>query len=189
MRREIIYHIDVPPNEMTKQEAIEQDRQQPWREKISSWEMEDMCAMMAMALWAKNITDKEHMRGLMRRCKAYTLARSGAGMLKKAFELTAKNISAVQLRTITANLQHITLSDTRPVKGFVNLDVDALEVLIQETLAQCREKFCMQDEKQSRKCQVRQALDNTLNAGKIRANRDAFMGGLCPYCLKKPKED
>ena len=26
MRREIIYHIDVPPNEMTKQEAIEQDR-------------------------------------------------------------------------------------------------------------------------------------------------------------------
>lgn len=188
MRREILYTIHVEPNEMTKQEAMEQDRKQPWRQKISSWEMEDMCAMRAMAVWAQNITDKAHMRDLMRRVGSWGMARRGAGLLKKAFEKTAQNVSAVQLRTIEANLKNITISDSTNIKGFVNVDADTVEVLIQETLTQCREKFCMEDEKGSRKCKVRQALDNTINAGKIHDKRQEYAGNLCPYCLMKPEE-
>ena len=188
MNREIVYEIQLDPKEMTKQEALDMDRKQDWRQKISSWQMEDLSAYRAMYALAQKITEKPHMGELMRKAGAWRLARSGLGMLKKAFEKTAYQVSAVQLRTIDANWQHITLSSSRQVKGYVNVDADVLETLIQQTLEACREKFCMEDEKNSRRCPVRMALDQTMNAGRIHDKRQEYAGNLCPYCLMKPEE-
>lgn len=185
MNREIVYEIQLDPKDMTKQEAIDMDRRQSWRQKISSWQMEDLSAYRAMYAWAQKITEKPHMEELMRKAGAWRLARSGLGMLKKAFEKTAYQVSAVQLRTIDANWQHITLSSSCQVKGYVNVDTDVLEVLIQQTLEACQERFCMMDEKSSRRCPVRQALDQTMNAGRIHDKREEYAGDVCPYCLKK----
>ena len=184
MNREIVYQIQIEPREMTRAEAEEMDRRQPNRSRITSWQMEDMSALRAMVTWAKNILDKPQMQALLRQSKALGLGKSGIGMLKKAFETTAQNVSAVQLRTIDANWQNITLSSSRQVKGFVNIDADVLEVLIQQTIEACSEKLCMMDEKSSRRCPVRQALDETMNAGRIHDKREAWGGDLCPYCLK-----
>ena len=188
MNREIVYEIQVKPRELTKQEAMEIDRKQPQRQRISRWQMEDMSALQAIEAWAQKITNKPHMRDLMKKAKAYALARSGAGMIRKALERTGQNVSAVQLRTIEANWQQITLSSTREVKGFVNVDADTVEVLVQQTLESCREKFCMMGEKESRRCPVRLALDETMNAGRIHDKRQEYAGDLCPYCLMKSEE-
>ena len=189
MRREILYSISVDGlARMTKAQALEVDRQQPERERVSSWQMEDTCAMLALAQWAANISEKADMKDLTRKAGAYGLLRSGAAMLKKAFEKTASRISMVQIRSIDANLKNITLSTNDTVDGFCNVDVDSLQVLLQQTLSMCREKMCMQTEKDSLRCPVREALDNVLNAGRIRQNRTALMGGLCPYNLEKPED-
>ena len=188
MNREILYHIPVDICEMTRQEAEQIDREQPQRERVNSWEMEDLCAMKTLLIWLRNITQKPHMQALFRKAGVYPLSQSGSALLKKAFEHTLKNVSAVQIRTMDANFHHITLSSTQVKNGFVNVDTDALETLIQGTLEACREKFCMQSDRESRTCPVRQALDNTLNAGRIRNSRKAAMGGLCPYCLGKREE-
>lgn len=185
MNREIVYQIMIEPREMTRAEAEEMDRNEHWRNRITSWQMEDMSALRAMVTWAKNILDKPQMQTLLRQSKALGLGKSGIGMLQKAFENTARNVSAVQLRTIDANWQNITLSSSRQVKGFVNVDADVLEVLIQQTIEACREKFCMMDEKGSRRCPVRIALDQCMNAGRIHDKREEWGGDLCPYCLKK----
>lgn len=186
MNREITYELKVDlPRQMTKEEAREMDRKQPWRQRVSAGAMEDINALRVLALWMQKITKSPKNQELMRQMGAYGNARRAEGFARAAAEKMLQNISAEQLRTLDANWPstNITLSSAKMVKGFVNIDVDTAGVLIRETVKGCREKFCMKDERDSRTCPIRQALDNCINAGRFAAKYEGYMG-LCPYCLK-----
>ena len=174
------------PRELTKREAEEMDKRQPWRRRISSGAMDDLNALKTILLWADKLMDGEQFRQVMRDMKAYKGAKVGVGMLKKAVETMLSNVSAVQLRTLDANWQHtnVTISAARVVPGFVNVDVEAVETLINQALFSCRDGLCMASEKESRNCAVRKALDNCINAGRA-IERCEGCGWLdhCPYAL------
>ena len=187
MQREAVYTLAVDsPRELTKREAEDMDKRQPWRRRISSGGMDDRIALKTILLWADKLMDGEQFRAVMREMKAYKGAKTGVGMLKKAVETMLSNVSAVQLRTMDANWQHteVTLSSVRVVPGFVNVDVEAVETLINQALFTCRDGLCMASERESRICPVRKALDNCINAGRAIERCDGC-GGLdhCPYAL------
>lgn len=189
MQREAVYTLAVDsPRELTKREAEDMDKRQPWRRRISSGAMDDLNALKTILLWADKLMDGEQFRQVMRELGAYKGAKVGVGMLKKAVETMLSNISAVQLRTLDANWQstNVTISAARVVPGFVNVDVEALETLINQALFSCREGLCMASEKESRNCAVRKALDNCINAGRAIERCDGC-GGFddCPYALNR----
>lgn len=189
MNRENVYRIEVDcPRELTRREAEDMDKNQPWRQKISSGALDDLNALKTILLWADKIITDEQFRPVLQRLGAYKGARVGVGMLKKAAETMLSNISAVQLRTLDANWQstNVTISAARCVPGFANVDVSALETLINQALVSCREGFCMAGGRESESCPVRQALDNCINAGRA-IERAGGCGGLdhCPYALNR----
>lgn len=189
MQRETVYRIEVEhPRELTKKEAEDMDKNQPWRKRVSSGALDDLNALKTILLWAEKIITDDHFRPVLQRLGAYKGARVGVGMLKKAAETMLSNISAVQLRTLDANWQaaNVTISAARCVPGFVNVDVSALETLINQALVSCREGFCMAGGRESESCPVRQALDNCINAGRA-IERDGGCGGMdvCPYALNR----
>lgn len=186
MNREIVYKFDVDePRMLTKQEARQIDKEQPWRRRVSCGAMEDINALRVLTIWANKILENKQNQALMREMGVFQKAKSGTGMLQSAVEGMMQQVSAEQLRTIDANWQtmNVTLSSTKMVGGFVNVDVDVLNTLIRQTLISCQEKMCMADERESRTCPVRLALDNCINAGRFSGNHEAYLG-LCPYCLK-----
>ena len=186
MNREIIYKFDVmEPRQLTRQEAQEMDRKEPWRRRIPSGAMEDLNALRVLILWADKILGSAKNQAWMRELGEFRKARSGLGMMRSAAEGLLQNVSAEQLRTIDANWQtmNVTLSAYQMVPGFVNVEIDVMNTLIRQTLVSCQEKMCMMDEKASRACPVRRALDNCINAGRFAGNHEAYLG-LCPYCLR-----
>ena len=162
------------------------DKKQPWRKRVSSGAMDDLNALKTILLWADSITEGPQFREVMRSMDSYLGARVGVGMLKKAVETMLSNISAVQLRTLDANYSSVsvTISAARVVPGFVNVDVEAVETLINQALFTCRDGLCMASERESQNCPVRKALDNCINAGRA-IERCEGCGGLdhCPYAL------
>ena len=190
MNREIVYTFDVEtPTQMTKQEAQDMDRAQPWRKRISSGAMEDLNALKMIVLWADKITRSPQNQQLMREMGVFPKARSAVGLLRAAVEGMLQRVSAVQLRTIDANWQvmNITISATKQLPGFVNVDVDDMNTLLRQTMRACQDRFCMEDEKASRTCPVRQALDRCINAGRFAEKHENYLG-TCPYCLKDLEE-
>ena len=187
MQRETVYRVQVDqPRELSKQEALDMDRQQPWRERVSSGAMDELNALKTILLWADKITSGPRFREVMREMGAYRGARAGVGMLRMAVESMLCQISAVQLRTLDANFRSVTvtISADRAAPGFVNVDIEALETLINQTLTSCREGFCMAGERDSLSCPVRNALDQCINAGRA-IEQNGGCGGLdhCPYAL------
>ena len=189
MQRETVYTLAVDsPRELSKREAEEMDKSQPWRQRVSSGALDDLNALKTILLWADKIMTGEQFRRVLRDMGAYNGARAGVGLLKKAVETMLSKISAVQLRTLDANWQHtnVTISASRIVPGFVNVDVEAVETLINQTLFTCRDGLCMAGERESLACPVRKALDNCINAGRAIERADGC-GGLdhCPYALNQ----
>lgn len=191
MQRETVYTLDVEnPRELTKKEAEEMDRKQPWRKRISSGALDELNALKTILLWADSIVEGPQFRQLMREMDAYQCARAGVGLLKKAVETMLTNISAVQLRVMDANWQamNVTLSSSRIVPGFVNVDVDTIDTLINQALVSCREGFCMAGGRESAKCPVRAALDTCINAGRAIEKAGTVTGfDNCPYALNRAK--
>ena len=187
MQRESVYRVEVDsPRELTKQEAQDMDRLQPWRQRISSGALDDLNALKTILLWADKIIDGPQFREVMRGMDAYQSARAGVGLLKHAAETMLFKTSAVQLRALDANFRSVTvtISAARVVPGFVNVDIGAVETLINQTLLSCRDGFCMASERESLSCPVRDALDQCINAGRA-IEQNGGCGGLdhCPYAL------
>ena len=189
MQRETVYRIEVEhPRELTKKEAEDMDKNQPWRKRVSSGALDDLNALKTILLWADRIITGPQFRQVLRGMGVYKGARVGVGMLRKAAETMLGKISAVQIRTLDANWQstNVTISAARCVPGFANVDVSALDTLINQALVSCREGFCMAGGRESESCPVRQALDNCINAGRA-IERDGGCGGMdvCPYALNR----
>lgn len=189
MQRETVYTLDVEnPRKLTKKEAEEMDKCQPWRKRISSGALDDLNALKTILLWADSIVGGPQFRELLRDMDSYKYARAGVGLLTKAVETMFSNISAVQLRVMDANWQtmNVTLSASRIVPGFVNVDVDTIDTLINQALVSCKEGFCMAGGRESAKCPVRSALDACINAGRA-IEKAGACGGLdhCPYALNR----
>ena len=190
MQRETVYTLHVDrPRDLTKQEAIDLDKSQPWRRRIPSGAMDEINALKTILLWADEILKGGQTAGLLRDLGAYRMGKAGVGLLKAAVEKALEQISAVQLRTLDANWRAccVTLSAAKPAPGFVNVDIQALETLINQTLVCCRDGFCAATDKESLSCPVREALDSTINAGRaIRTagTADAIFND-CPYAMNR----
>ena len=189
MQHERVYTLTVDqPRNLTKQEALDMDKSQPWRKRIPSGAMDELNAMRTILLWADTILRGDQTAGLMKEMRAWQRARAGVALLKSAVEAMLGQVSAVQLRTLDANWQqtNVTLSAGKCVPGFVNVDIQALQVLINQTLVGCKEGFCMAEGRKSRECPVRQALDITINAGRAigEAGADSIFD-VCPYAMNK----
>lgn len=189
MQRETVYTLDVDqPRHLTKREAEDMDKEQPWRKRISSGALDDLNALKTILLWADKITEGKQFRDFMRGMGAYQQARAGNGLLKSAVETMLSQISAVQLRTIDANWQtmNVTLSASRIVPGFVNVDIETLDTLINQALVSCREGLCMAAGRDSEQCPVRKALDTCINAGRAIEKAGSWNGfDVCPYVANK----
>lgn len=187
MSREFRYTLEVEsPRHLTKQQAQELDRQNPNRRRLSAGALDDLNAMRAITVWADSILKNKNNESLMREMGVWQRMKAGLGLLASASLSMMQQTSAVQLRTLDANWlrMNITLSSTGIVPGFVNLDIGAVETLINQALVACREGFCLCGERESLGCPVRQALDNCINAGRA-IERTQAADGLdhCPYAL------
>ena len=189
MQRETVYTLDVDsPRHLTKREAEDMDKAQPWRARMSSGALDDLNALKTILVWADSITEGPQFREVMRSMGAYKGARSGVWLLKKAVETMLSHISAVQLRVMDANWQtmNVTLSASRIVPGFVNVDIETLDTLINQALVSCREGFCMAAGRDSEQCPVRKALDTCINAGRAIERVGTWTGfDVCPYAANK----
>lgn len=99
-----------------------------------------------------------------------------AGLRKSLREITAK-ISYGQNRTLMANTQLASITVTsKPVPGFVNIDLEDLECLTRRSLEACS-MFCRCSKEQSRECRLREAYEHVTSAHVTENGRE----GLCPY--------
>ena len=190
MSTEIILKTKVErPCDLTKREAEQKDREQPWRKRVSSGAMDHFLTLNSLIYWIKDIIDDPRMKPLYREMGVYRDARSGKALLFRAVEKAYQQISAVQLRVMDANWKerYMTLSTTRHVEGFMNVDSDALDVLIRQTIKQCRESFCMAGRKDAEQCPVYRALSNCPNMGRYMEDADTSLD-VCPYALLDVKE-
>ena len=191
MNTEIVLKTKVErPCDLSKREAEQKDRDQPWRKRIPSGAMDNFLVLNSLIHWIKDIVDDPRMKPLLREMHIYANTRSGKALLFRAVELAYQQISAVQLRVMDANWKerYMTLSTTRNVDGFINVDCDGLDVLIRQTIKQCKESFCMAGKKEAEKCPIYIALSNCPNMGRYTENAASDMD-VCPFALLDLKED
>lgn len=183
MDSQIILRTEVNrPRELTKQEAERIDREHPNRKRIPAPAMNDIWALMSMTFWIKDIIEHPKMEALFKEMGVLPRLRNAATTLYNSCQKAVSQISAVQLRTIDANLgkRTMTISAYEHVDSFVNIDGEVLDVLMVQTLKGCKESLCMADEKEAANCPVKKALDCCLLMSHL-SQKTAPTLGVCPY--------
>ena len=145
--------------------------------------MEAVVTLHAAVTVAENALDsiqpfiRKHVCGRMLKAQV-------AGLRKSLSEITAK-ISYGQNRTLQANTQLTSITVTsKPVPGFVNLDLEDLECLTRRSLEACS-MFCRCTREESKYCRLREAYEHVTSAHVTENGSE----NLCPYAGLTVEED
>lgn len=178
------------PRELTRQEAEQKDREQPNRRRIPAPAMNDIWALMSMMYWIRDIVETPKMAALFKEMGVLPRLRMAVTTLNNCCQKAVSQISAVQLRTIDANLgvRTMTISSYDHVDTFVNIDGEVLDVLLMQTLKGCKESLCLAGEKEAANCPVKKALDCCLLMNHVKQMEGTSLG-VCPYATLELGEE
>lgn len=178
----------ILPREMTKTEAEQKDRSQPYRIHLNAQARDTFTNIYVVMRFLKLFIENEHMIPIYRELGIYSLLKSAVAFLTSAMERAVLKISAVQLRGMDAIWSgdiNLYISTSKNIQSFLNVDGEVLQAMMKTIIQHnCQEHFCLKSIREAKKCPIKQMLDDCPSSGLL--IQDVWKNTeVCPYSICK----